>query len=326
MIVKSKYKLKDFTTVIFIVVVLSLYLICIKPVGLYDIINSGSIRSAFVQVIFNDLQEHELNEVPNYYNITLEKEDFDEYIEILNKYKYSKIPIYYFDKIRPTKFSSKLIDCTINYDDEMVSRQQVTVYSDNEVRFYNKKGVYRNYSVHGNGLFEELLTWLNERYITNSINSLSFSFDNNGNYTGFADLPSSYTIEDAMRDGYYGIQGLEVVANKNVWDSFVEASLNKRNSSMRMVSFHTDNIYFKDLFYRDGYYYCFDSSAESHEKKPYLYLLTLEGQFGNPLKDSAVIIMTDDNTLTFEKIMQSVLSSDINYIKSISPYKLIMFK
>lgn len=322
---KSKYKLKDFTTVIFIVVVLSLYLIYIKPVGLYDIINSGSIRSASAHVIFNDLQEHELNEVPNYYNITLEKEDFDEYIEILNKYKYSKIPIYYFGKLRPTKFSSKIIDCTINYDDDIL-HQQVSVYYDNEVSFYNKKGVYRNYTVHGDGLFEELLAWLNERYITNINNPLSFSFDDNGNYTGFSDFPLNYTIEDAMSDGYYGIQGLEVVANKNVWDSFVEASLNKRNTSMRIVSFHTDTIYFKDLFYRDGYYYCFDSSAEKQEKMPYQYLLTLEGQFGNPLNDSAVVIMTDDNTLTFDKIIQAALSSDINYIKSISPYKLIMFK
>lgn len=165
MIGKLKNKIKDYTTIILIVFILSLYLIYMKPVGLYDIINSGSIRSAFINVIFNDLQEDEVNEVPNYYSITLEKEDFDDYMKILNKYEYSKIPIYYFDMFRPTKFSDRIIDCTINYNDENVLHQQVTVYSDNEVRFYNKKGVYRNYSVHDNGLFEELLIWLNERYI-----------------------------------------------------------------------------------------------------------------------------------------------------------------
>lgn len=166
----------------------------------------------------------------------------------------------------------------------------------------------------------------------NAVNSnklLNFSFDDSGNYTGFSDLPSDYTIEDAKTDGYYATQGLEVVANKNVWDSFVETSLGKKNTSIRIVSFHTknpNNPFFRDLFFRDGHYYCFDSSAENHEKHPYLYLLTLEGQFGNPIKDSVIIILTDDNTLTFDNVMQSVFSSDINYKKSISPFKLIMIK
>lgn len=164
---KLKDKIKDYTTIILIFFILSLYLIYIKPVDLYEIINSGSIRSAFITVIFNDLQENEINKVPNYYSITLKKEDYDEYMKIINKYEYSKIPIYYFDKFKPTKFSDRIIDCTINYNGENVLHQQVTVYSDNEVRFYNKKGVYRNYSVNGNekNLFNELLNWLNDKYI-----------------------------------------------------------------------------------------------------------------------------------------------------------------
>lgn len=163
----------------------------------------------------------------------------------------------------------------------------------------------------------------------NSNNLLNFSFDDSGNYTGFSDLPANYTIEDAKTDGCYTTQDLEAVANENIWDSFVEASKNKKNTSIRKVSFHTKNEnspFFEDLFYRDGYYYCFDSSAENQEKHPFLYLLTLEGQFGNPLKDTVIIILTDDNTLTFDNIIQSALSSDINYRKNMSPFKLIMIK
>ena len=165
---KLKDKIKDYITIILIFFILSLYLIYIKPVGLYEIINNGSIRSVFITVIINDLQENEINKVPNYYSITLEKEDYGEYMKILNKYEYSKIPIYYFDEFRPTKFSDRIIDCTVNYNDENVLHQQVTVYSDNEVRFYNNKGVYRNYSVYGNEkkIFDELLNWLNDKYIT----------------------------------------------------------------------------------------------------------------------------------------------------------------
>lgn len=88
----------------------------------------------------------------------------------------------------------------------------------------------------------------------------------------------------------------------------------------------TDNPYYLDLFYIDGYYYAFDSSAENHEKNPYKYLLKLEGQFGNPIRDTGIILLTDDPTMTFDMVIRSALSSDINYIKSIPPYKLIMFK
>lgn len=54
--------------------------------------------SIFVSVIFNDLEEDEVNKVLNQYSIILEKEDFDEYMKILNKYKYSKIPRIYIDR------------------------------------------------------------------------------------------------------------------------------------------------------------------------------------------------------------------------------------
>ena len=146
---------------------------------------------------------------------------------------------------------------------------------------------------------------------------INFSFDENGNYTGFSDLPSNYTVEDAKSDGYFTSMGVEIVANKGLWDRFAEKSHNNNDASIRMVKFYEESDgspYFKDLFYRDEYYYLFDSSAESHEKQPYRYLLTLEGQFGSPLKDSGVIVLTNDNTLTFDMVMQSALSSDINYI------------
>lgn len=160
-------------------------------------------------------------------------------------------------------------------------------------------------------------------------NLLNFSFDENGNYIGFTDLPPNYSIEDAKSDGYFIIQGLGDVINQDEWERFVDAALSEKDTSIRMVRYFkesTDSPYFLDLFYRDGYYYAFDSSAENQEKTPFLYLLTLEGQFGNPIRDTGIILLTNDNTLTFDMVMKSALSSDINYIKSIPPYKLIMFK
>ena len=158
---------------------------------------------------------------------------------------------------------------------------------------------------------------------------LNFSFDENGYYTGFSDIPSNYTIEEAKSDGYFTTQGLGDVVNQDEWDRFVNDSSNKKDASIRMVRFFKESIdspYFLDLFYKDGHYYAFNSSEENQEKNPFLYLLTLEGKFGNPLRDTGVILLTDDNTLTFDMVMKSALSSDMNYKKSIPPFKLIMFK
>lgn len=160
-------------------------------------------------------------------------------------------------------------------------------------------------------------------------NSLNISLDKNGNYAGFSDLPLNYTLEDAKDDGYFVTQNLEVIANKNVWDNFVATALRRENTGIRWIKFYTestDNPYFLDLFYEDGYYYSFDSSANNQGKQPYLNLLTLEGKFGNPLKDSGVIVLTNDETLTFDKVMRVMLSSNTDYIKSVSPFKLIMYK
>jgi len=162
-----------------------------------------------------------------------------------------------------------------------------------------------------------------------SDNSLNFSFDENGNYAGFSDLPLSYTIKDAKDDGYYVTQNSEVIANNDVWDNFVETSLRRENTGIRMIKFYTESTespFFLDLFYVDGYYYLFDSSAENQEKQPYLYLLTLDGKFGNPLKDSSVIVLTNDDTLTFDTLMRVMLSSNMDSIISVSPFRIVMYK
>lgn len=159
--------------------------------------------------------------------------------------------------------------------------------------------------------------------------TLKFSFDQNGNYTGFSNLPDKYTIQAAKNDGYFVTQDSKVVGNNNVWDNFVNASLSKENTGIRIVQFNKESVegpYFLDLFYNDGYYYMFDSSSKSQVKQPYLYLRTLEGKFGNPLKNSGAIVLTNDNALTFDMVMKAMLSSNIDYIKSIPAHKIVMFK
>lgn len=159
--------------------------------------------------------------------------------------------------------------------------------------------------------------------------TMEFALDADGNYTGFINIPTDYTIEDAQKDGYFVRQGLDVVANSDVWDNYIEAASRGNNTSIRIVGFFEENInepYFVDIFFNDGYYYLFDNTAESQEKEPFLYLLELEGKAGIPEKDCGAVILTNDNTLTFDDVMTSMLSSDLETIQSISPYRLVMLR
>jgi hypothetical protein len=157
--------------------------------------------------------------------------------------------------------------------------------------------------------------------------SLNFSFDTSGNYTGFSDLPSNYTLQNAEEDGCYVLKDLEIISNDHIWEKFYVASLRNENTSIRIANFYTeytDGPYFNDLYYEEGYYYLFDSSGEDQSKYPFSYLLTLEGKIGNPLKDSGFIVLTNDDSLTFDKVWIVMISSNMNVIQSVSPFKIVM--
>lgn len=134
--------------------------------------------------------------------------------------------------------------------------------------------------------------------------TLEFSFESKELYTGFQNLAQTYSLKNAEKDACVVIQEFKVVENKKVWDKFVKAANRGTNASVRIVGFNNDGEaqYFIDLFYNDGAYYLFDSSAESLEKQPFEYLLTLEGQYGDSLQDGTFIILTNKNTYTFDDI------------------------
>jgi len=156
---------------------------------------------------------------------------------------------------------------------------------------------------------------------------LSFSFDKNEYYTGFSDLPSKLTFEKAKEDGYFVVKDGKYLANKDLWDNFVNASSLKKNVSIRIVFFDTKPAkgpYYKDLFYKDGYYYTFASTKKNEQKEPFSYLLKLEGRYPNAAVDETFIVLTNDSTLTFEKIALADISNSRKTKESILPLKYIM--
>jgi len=162
--------------------------------------------------------------------------------------------------------------------------------------------------------------------------SPKFTFDKSENYTGFSDLPKNYTIEAAEDDGYFVTKDLTFAANKDVWDKFVKTSSQKENTSIRIVSFFTEDKkgpYFKDLFYQDGYYYLYDSSAtteKKEEKVPFSYMLVLKQDLSDYWKPLSMIVLTNDKTLTFEKLDKAMLSCNSEALKSVWPYRIVTIK
>jgi len=152
---------------------------------------------------------------------------------------------------------------------------------------------------------------------------LEFTFDASGSYIGFESLPSEYTMESAKKDGLIIFSVFGVIENERIWEKFIKNAGLGKDSSIRMAYFtdESDYPYILDLFYREGAYYLFDSGADSLEKQPYKYLLTLRGQFGMPLRESGVVILSDDNSFTFDIVMKTMHSSDVNF----SDYRLIMY-
>lgn len=155
---------------------------------------------------------------------------------------------------------------------------------------------------------------------------LELSLNADGNYTGFSNLPENYSVDDAKKDGYVVDQDLVVIANNEKWNDFVTTAAQGHNTSIRIASFLTEDTsspFFRDLFFNDGYYYLFNSSSEQQDVHRFSYLLTLDGQFGNPSKNKRIVILTNDKALTFDVVMKSLLSSNMDYKQSVPLYRLV---
>ena len=156
---------------------------------------------------------------------------------------------------------------------------------------------------------------------------LSFSFNKNGGYTGFSDLPSKLTLEKAKDDGYLVIEGFKIYANKAVLDNFVKVSSQKENISTRIVFFDKEiskSPAYLDLYYKDGYYYLFNSTKKNEQKEQYSYLLKLDGRYPNAAVDETFVVLTNDSALTFEKIAHADFANDRKTKESIYPIRFIL--
>lgn len=155
---------------------------------------------------------------------------------------------------------------------------------------------------------------------------LDFEFDSDGNYIGFSDLPVDYTKKQATKDGCYVRKDSKAVAGFSQWKDFIQDTSDNKDTSIRIVNFYDDAIYFLDLYYIDGYYRVFDSSSDDLKDYKFKHLLTLKGQLPLAKKSGTINTLTDDPTLTYEDVMWTFLSSNSTYSESISPFKVVIME
>lgn len=161
-------------------------------------------------------------------------------------------------------------------------------------------------------------------YEQTKVSNITYRLDSNDNYTGFKYLPKKYTAEQAKKDGCLVKVNFKTVSGLEVWDAFLQDATQGRNSAIRIVNIWNDTVYYSDLFFKDGYYRVFSSDSSDLKDYKFKHLLQLSGTLPNAAKSGKVVIITDDEKLTYKDVMWVYFSSDSSYSENISPFKLVI--
>lgn len=155
----------------------------------------------------------------------------------------------------------------------------------------------------------------------------NFNFDEEGDYTGFDNLPRNYTEEEAIEDGYLVFESIEMVGGEDVLKQFKQNVQKGKNAGIRIAKFYDDEnafiVNYKDLFYLNGFFRCFDSDSTNLKDNKYEYMLELIGTLPNAAKSGKLTILTDDKLLSYLDVEWAFLSSNSHYAESISSFQLL---
>ena len=151
-------------------------------------------------------------------------------------------------------------------------------------------------------------------------------FNKDHEYIGFQGISSDYTPEEAKSDCYVVQLNGDHYANYDAWELFVDQSTHGEEAFVRVVYFYTDltdTPYMVDLYYHNHVYSAHDSTDSGQLDNQYAYLLELEGNLDQDIKAT---VLTDDEALTFDKLMEATYSNNLEESLSIQPCKVIMFE
>jgi len=154
-------------------------------------------------------------------------------------------------------------------------------------------------------------------------------FDSNQIYSGFSNADYDLSIDDCEKQGFVILEGFEITKNRVLLDSFIEESAAEKNSYIRIASFNDESsevAFYSDLvFDSDGYSFFYDDQKDM-TKNPYKYLKILEGSWGIPLQEYKMIVICDRESITFDEVNQSMVSSSTVVINKIGRFKIIIYR
>ena len=162
------------------------------------------------------------------------------------------------------------------------------------------------------------------------------TYDEEGNYLGFSDIPEGYTYADAVADGCLVIDnkngkneyGATVIEESKTfgyekWEHFWELSQSGENAFLRVAHFIDGVGYYSDLHYCDGKYILFNNNELGIYKEcEYKYLRYLDKVNENGI--AYLFILTDSLELTYEEVARSMTASSISQMTKI-PYEWLGF-
>jgi hypothetical protein len=136
---------------------------------------------------------------------------------------------------------------------------------------------------------------------------VSFTLDESGSYTGFRSMEEGYTRRAAKLYGWVVLEELAIKANGRNWQRFLKRSAGGKNGNVRIAEFFGDEMALIDVFYEDGQYRAFFSDGFDMRDEPFALLLTLTGTVNG--QNTYVVVLTGDDSLTYEEVMHKFFSS-----------------
>ena len=155
----------------------------------------------------------------------------------------------------------------------------------------------------------------------NPADTITLPVDADGIYTGFADIPSDLTADDAAKQGWYVIEESTLISGTEAWQEFLATSEDGKNAFLRVAHFIGEEFFYTDLYHIDGmYYFCLNNNGDIAPLGKYTYLRALTDLWGNPKKEHTLYVLTDSLELTHHDVTWSWLSSSIYNVTDIPFY------
>ena len=155
----------------------------------------------------------------------------------------------------------------------------------------------------------------------NPADTITLPTDDNGAYTGFADIPSDLTADDAVKQGWYVIEESKLITGTEAWQEFLATSEDGEDAFLRVAHFIGEEVFYTDLYHIDGlYYFCKNDNGAVSLVGKYTYLRALTDLWGNPLREHTLYVLTDSLELTHHDVTWSWLSSSTYNVTDIPFY------